>query len=99
LRFVGLRGQTVTLALLHVVVVWGVRGLGWVTCPAGIVYVRRAVYVLCVRTAERRRGRIGPEQERCRAEVDARNARIQEVGVRPVDGVTFGKLPKARKGD
>lgn len=43
-----------------------------------------------VRAAEERRARITPEQEAARKAVDARNERIQEVGPRPADGVTFG---------
>lgn len=51
-----------------------------------------------VLAAEQRRARITPEQEARRREVDARNERIQKVGLRPADGVTFGSGKVGGKG-
>lgn len=51
-----------------------------------------------VRLAEERRGGISPEQEARRKAVDGRNERIQKVGPRPADGVTFGSGKVGGKG-
>lgn len=41
--------------------------------------------------------RLTPEQRERRRVVDERNRRLQEIGVRPVDGINFGKRPGGSK--